>query len=71
MRWSVPARLTRRMGAQGLQLELQGRNLHTWTDYTGYDPEINMFGLNTVERGVDFAVYPNAREVSLGVRMNF
>jgi hypothetical protein len=54
-----------------VQLELQGRNLHTWTDYTGYDPEINMFGLNTVERGVDFAVYPNAREVSLGVRMNF
>jgi hypothetical protein len=30
-----------------------------------------MFGLNTVERGVDFAVYPNAREVSLGVRLNF
>jgi TonB-dependent SusC/RagA subfamily outer membrane receptor len=71
LRWAVPSSLTRRMGAQGLQLELQGRNLHTWTDYSGYDPEINMFGLNTVERGVDFAVYPNAREVSLGVRLNY
>jgi TonB-dependent SusC/RagA subfamily outer membrane receptor len=71
LRWSVPSGLTRRMGAQGVQLELQGRNLHTWTDYSGYDPEINMFGLNTVERGVDFAVYPNAREVSLGVRVNY
>lgn len=71
VRWTVPSRLTRRFNAQGVQLELQGRNLHTWTDYTGYDPEINMFGLNTVERGVDFAVYPNAREVSLGVRLNF
>ncbi|WP_420129891.1 TonB-dependent receptor domain-containing protein [Longimicrobium sp.] len=71
LRWSVPSRLTGRFNAQSVQLELQGRNLHTWTDYSGYDPEINMFGLNTVERGVDFAVYPNAREVSLGVRLNF
>lgn len=71
LRYSVPAGMARRFGATGAQLELQGRNLHTWTEYTGYDPEINMFGLRTVERGVDFAVYPNAREVSFGVRLNF
>jgi len=71
VRFNVPARLTRRIGAGAVQLEVQGRNLHTWTDYSGYDPEINMFGLNTVERGVDFAVYPNARQVSFGVRLNY
>ncbi len=71
LRFSVPSRFARRIGAEGASLELQGRNLHTWTDYTGYDPEINMFGLSTVERGVDFAVYPNAREVSFGVRLNY
>jgi hypothetical protein len=52
-------------------LELLGRNLFTWSDYTGYDPEVNMFGLNTVERGVDFAVYPNARVYTLGVRLTY
>lgn len=71
LRYSLPSSLSRQFGATGAQLELQGRNLHTWTDYTGYDPEINMFGLSTVERGVDFAVYPNARELSVGVRLNF
>lgn len=69
--FALPVRVVRRFGAQNARLELQGRNLHTWTDYTGYDPEINMFGLSTVERGVDFAVYPNAREVALGLRLNF
>jgi TonB-dependent starch-binding outer membrane protein SusC len=71
LRYTVPARWVRGIGAPDVQLELLGRNLYTWTGYSGYDPEINMFGLNTVERGVDFAVYPNAREVSFGVRLNY
>jgi TonB-dependent starch-binding outer membrane protein SusC len=70
-RYRIPATIAQRVGAGGIQLELTGRNLFTWTDYTGYDPEINMFGLSTVERGTDFAVYPNAREISFGVRVNY
>ena len=69
LRWSTDADWLGRVGASRMQLELLGRNLLTWTDYSGYDPEINMFGLSTVERGTDFAVYPNARVYTLGVRL--
>ena len=31
-------------GASRLSLTVSGRNLATWTDYTGIDPEINQFG---------------------------
>jgi TonB-dependent starch-binding outer membrane protein SusC len=71
VRYSTSAAWLRSVGARAMQVELLGRNLHTWTDYTGYDPEINMFGLSTVERGVDFAVYPNARVYTLGVRLTY
>jgi TonB-dependent starch-binding outer membrane protein SusC len=71
LRYGVPSRWVQGIGASGMEVEVMGRNLHTWTGYTGYDPEINMFGLLTVERGVDFAVYPNAREISFGVRLNY
>ncbi|HEX7239351.1 MAG TPA: SusC/RagA family TonB-linked outer membrane protein [Longimicrobiaceae bacterium] len=71
LRYDLAGGLTRRLGVEGLQLELAGRNLHTWTDYSGYDPEINMFGTATVARGTDFAVYPNPRTFSLGVRVNY
>jgi hypothetical protein len=54
-----------------MEIDLTGRNLLTFTDYSGYDPEINMFGLLTVERGTDFAVYPNARTIGLGVRLTY
>ncbi|NLG63474.1 MAG: TonB-dependent receptor, partial [Candidatus Cloacimonetes bacterium] len=60
-----------RLGLSNASVEVGGRNLYTWTDYTGYDPEINMFGTNTVERGVDFAVYPNPRQFTFGVRMSY
>ncbi len=59
------------MGISSASIEVGGRNLYTWTDYRGYDPEINMFGTNTVERGVDFAVYPNPRQFTFGVRASY
>ncbi|HSK19174.1 MAG TPA: TonB-dependent receptor [Longimicrobiales bacterium] len=71
LRYSTSASWLSSIGASAMQLEILGRNLVTWTDYTGYDPEVNMFGLNTVERGVDFAVYPNARTYTIGVRLTY
>lgn len=71
LRYSTSGSWLGNIGADAMQIELLGRNLFTWTDYTGYDPEINMFGLSTVERGTDFAVYPNARVYTLGVRLTY
>jgi TonB-linked SusC/RagA family outer membrane protein len=71
LRYDVQEDIASRFGVEGIQVELQGRNLHTWTDYSGYDPEVNMFGLSTVARGVDFATYPNSRTWSLGLRFVF
>ncbi|MGH7713260.1 MAG: TonB-dependent receptor domain-containing protein, partial [Gemmatimonadaceae bacterium] len=34
----------RRVFRGGVDLTLSGRNLWVWTDYSGYDPEINLFG---------------------------
>jgi TonB-dependent starch-binding outer membrane protein SusC len=69
--YSTDAPWLRNIGATRAQFELVGRNLITWTDYTGYDPEVNMFGLSTVERGTDFAVYPNPRTMGFSVRLTY
>jgi TonB-linked SusC/RagA family outer membrane protein len=53
----------------GLTVYLAGQNLLTFTDYRGYNPDINVFGSsNTV---VDYAAYPLARTYSLGVDFKF
>jgi len=58
-------------GSRNATLRLAGRNLHTWTNYTGMDPEINLFAASTVSRGVDFATTPIPRTFSVGLGFDF
>lgn len=39
--YNVPQRFVQRMNASAMTITLAGRNLATWTKYTGFDPEVN------------------------------
>jgi TonB-linked SusC/RagA family outer membrane protein len=39
--FTAPQRWARRVRGEALTLTLAGRNLATWTDYKGFDPEVN------------------------------
>ncbi|MFL5543654.1 MAG: SusC/RagA family TonB-linked outer membrane protein [Gemmatimonadaceae bacterium] len=47
--------------AQNVRLELSGRNLATWTKYTGLDPEVSNFGNQSLGRFQDVTPYPPSR----------
>jgi outer membrane receptor protein involved in Fe transport len=49
-----------RIGFGTLDLQVSGRNLKTWTDYTGIDPESNLDG-QTLGRGIDYFNNPQTR----------
>jgi TonB-dependent starch-binding outer membrane protein SusC len=46
-------------------------NLHTFTKYTGYDPEANTRRSNPLTPGVDYAAYPRSRFLLAGVNVSF
>ena len=71
VRYTLDRPFVQRLGAQSLTLSLAGRNLHTWTNYTGIDPEVNLFSANTVARGVEFGTSPIPRMLVFGVTANF
>lgn len=62
---------TRRLGTESASIRLAGRNLWTWTNYGGLDPEINLFASNTVAQGVDFATTPIPRTFVFGINLAF
>ncbi len=76
---STPA--IRRLFHDGIDLTVSGRNLWVWTDYSGYDPELNLFGTNAgglqsvqttaADRGFDFGGYPIPRVWSLSARISY
>ena len=53
---------------KGAAVSFSGRNLHTWTDYTGLDPEINEGGGNAFNQG-EFNTQPPTRTFT--VRLDF
>jgi hypothetical protein len=70
--YHVPqAASSRLFGGHDTRLSFSGRNLHTWTKYWSFDPEVNNFGGQQVVRFVDLAPFPTTRSFFLGVDVIF
>ncbi len=54
-----------------LSVSLSGRNLISWDNYKGYDPEVNAAGQSTLLRGIDFGSVPIPRTYKLGIAARF
>lgn len=66
--YKLPDRLAAAARMTNARLYLSGRNLHTWTDYSGYNPDVNSAGITSnVVMGVDYYAYPLARTFTVGV----
>jgi TonB-linked SusC/RagA family outer membrane protein len=46
-------------------------NLKTFTDYRGYDPEVNAFGQSHLLQGIDYGGYPLATSFIGGIQIGF
>ncbi|MCY7378219.1 MAG: SusC/RagA family TonB-linked outer membrane protein [Gemmatimonadaceae bacterium] len=71
--YDLPASWISRLGGKprSVKLELSGRNLLTWTRYTGADPEVSNFGNQQISRFIDLAPFPPSRSFFLTVDVGF
>jgi TonB-linked SusC/RagA family outer membrane protein len=67
---SAPKEWTDRLRTGGVSLTLAGRNLKTWTDYRGFDPEINENGQSNFLTD-DFLTQPPVRYWTARLNVNF
>ncbi|ARS42172.1 SusC/RagA family TonB-linked outer membrane protein [Sphingobacteriaceae bacterium GW460-11-11-14-LB5] len=54
-----------------LTINISGRNLVSWDNYKGYDPELNAGGQSTILRNIDFGAVPIPRTFSFGLQAKF
>jgi TonB-linked SusC/RagA family outer membrane protein len=67
---TAPARFAQALNTSGLTFTIAGRNLKTWTDYKGFDPEINSTpGANFSTS--DFLTLPPTRNWTARVNVSF
>jgi TonB-linked SusC/RagA family outer membrane protein len=67
---TAPRNLAARLRAEGVRLTIAGRNLKTWTDYTGFDPEVNSQPQNLFSTS-DFFTIPPLRMFSTRLTVQF
>lgn len=68
--YTLPQALTNKVQGLGtVRVYLTGRNIVTWTKYTGFDPETP--GTGIFGRGLDNGTYPNVRTFTGGLQVNF
>lgn len=60
----------RTLGLSSIDVRIGARNLLTWTDYTGLDPETNLSQAEGVRRGIDYFNQPQSRSWVFGVTIN-
>ena len=69
--YSLPQDLIAKCNISRLRFYGTAQNLFTFTDYSGYDPEIGSFNQNVLLSGIDNGRYPVARTFSLGLNLEF
>ena len=69
--YNLPPSVLDGWGLSRLRVYVSGQNLLTFTDYSGFDPEVNSFEQDNLQIGVDNGAYPRARIYLLGVNLGF
>jgi outer membrane receptor protein involved in Fe transport len=70
--YDVPEKVAQQIGPLStLRVSLSGRNLLTFTGYSGLDPEVSNFGNQPIGRNYDVAPYPPSRSYWFSVDAGF
>ena len=70
--YTLPASfVTRLPSVKTARLNLSGRNLFTFTRYSGLDPEVSNFGNQAIARNIDVAPFPPSRSFWTSIDVGF
>lgn len=67
--YSVPIK-NRNSAVKHLSFTVSGKNLYCFTKYSGYDPDVNIYG-NVLKYGIDMGAYPAARTYMFDIKISF
>lgn len=72
--YSLPKDMISKIGMTRCRFYVTGNNLHIWTKYSGYDPEVSTSRSSqytALTPGVDYSSFPRSRSYTVGVDISF
>lgn len=70
--YTIPSKITSRWNMDRLRVYVRGQNIFTFTNYKGWDPEVNAdYQSSNINQGVDFYSAPQIKSIVFGVTLGF
>lgn len=69
--YNLPSGWANKVKMASARLYVTVQNAHTFTKYSGYDPEIGSYNQSVLSQNVDNGHYPNPRTVNIGANIEF
>jgi TonB-linked SusC/RagA family outer membrane protein len=69
--YSLPQNIVQSLKMSEFKISLTVDNLFVWTDYSGYDPEVDTSQGSELAYGLDYGAYPRARSILVGFNVSF
>lgn len=67
--YTIPSNSLRRLKIENARVYMAANNLFTFTNYKGYDPEVNASYVSNINLGHDFYTPPQARTITIGINL--
>ncbi|WP_346317548.1 TonB-dependent receptor [Chitinophaga sp. YIM B06452] len=68
--YNLPQRMLRRAKISAVRVYASAQNLYTWTNYSGYDPEVSIRN-SALTPGFDYSAYPRPKTATIGLNVTF
>jgi TonB-linked SusC/RagA family outer membrane protein len=69
--YTLPSNLVSRAGLTNLRVYASSYNVFTWTNYSGFDPEVSTRRKTALTPGVDYSAYPKSSSFVVGLNLTF
>jgi len=68
--YTIPDKITKKVNISNLRLYVTLNNIHTFTKYSGYDPEVST-NSSVMTQGMDSSSFPKTKGCVFGLNLNF
>lgn len=69
--YTLPKSFVRKLKLENVKVYMNLQNVYTWTNYSGYDPEVGAMYGDALLTGLDYGRYPSPRIYTFGLNISF